>query len=140
MHYGGFAAMEDRVVKRSFFVKKAGLRFLAVMAAAVAIVAAASTPAAAHGHGGSRFVFGFNFGPPCCYWGPHYYAPAYSYYPPPPPVVYAPPPAAYYAPPPAPAPYCRDYHGDATIDGQGQPFYGRACLQADGRWHIVSTY
>ena len=42
---------------------------------------------------------------------------------------------------PAPAPIvgnCRDYRGDATIDGQGTPFYGRACLGRDGRWHIVS--
>jgi len=26
---------------------------------------------------------------------------------------------------------------DGTNDDTGQPFYGIACLQADGRWHIV---
>lgn len=39
--------------------------------------------------------------------------------------------------PPAQAPYCRQFNGDATIDASGQPFYGTACLQGDGRWHIV---
>ena len=124
---------------------RTGLRIVAVLAAVMAFGLMASAPASAdgwHGRGGhshSRFVFGFNFGAPS-YWGPPgYYAPAYYY---PPPVYYAPPPPVYYAPPqvaaPAPAPYCRDYRGDATLDGQGTPFYGRACLQADGRWHIVN--
>jgi hypothetical protein len=31
---------------------------------------------------------------------------------------------------------CRTYHGDATIDSSGRPFYGRACLESDGRWHV----
>jgi hypothetical protein len=112
-----------------------GLRLLAVLAGVVAIGMAASSPASARSH--SHFFLGFNLGPPCCYWGPPpYYAPTYYY---PPPVVYAPPPV-YYAPPRtlAPAPYCREYRGDATIDNSGQPFYGRACLEADGRWHIVN--
>ena len=115
------------------------LRFLAVLATVGVMVAATGQPAEAHSRSHSRFFFGFNFGPPCCYWGPphYYYPPAYYY---PPPVAYAPPPPVYYAPPQAVAPVCRDYHGDATVDGQGTPFYGRACLQTDGRWHIVSSY
>jgi hypothetical protein len=118
-------------------VRRTALRFLAGLTVIGAAMVATGGPAAAHSH--SRFVFGFNLGPPCCYWGPpRYYAPAYYY---PPPVAYVPPPPVYYAPPPPPAgPVCRDYHGDATIDGQGTPFYGRACLEADGRWHIVSNY
>lgn len=40
--------------------------------------------------------------------------------------------------PPAQAPYCREYHGDAIINGSNQPFYGTACLEADGAWHIVN--
>lgn len=110
-------------------------RILAVLAVAGAALAATDRPAAAHSH--SHFFFGLNLSAPYA-WGPPYYAPAYYY---PPPVVYAPPPPAYYYPPPQPAaPACRDFQGDATIDGRGTPFYGRACLQADGRWHIVSTY
>ena len=54
----------------------------------------------------------------------------------PPPVYYAPPPAAYYAPPQPRN--CQTFNGDASIDASGAPFYGTACLQADGRWHIVN--
>ena len=70
---------------------------------------------------------------------PGYYPPPPGYYPPPP-AYYYPPPAAYYAPPAAaaPAPRCRTYNGDASLDDSGQPFYGTACLEADGRWHIVN--
>lgn len=88
---------------------------------------------------------------------PIYAPPPIYYYPPPPPVYYVPPPVVYAPPPPAPvyvAPQpapastapspppsqtgnCRQYRGDATIDGRNQPFYGTACLQPDGRWHIV---
>jgi hypothetical protein len=103
------------------------------------------TPAPAQAGGHTSFAFGLNLGVPCCY-RPAYYAPAYYAPPPyyyyPPPAAYAPPPP-YYAPPPAYAPApatvsnCRDYRGDATIDGNGTPFYGRACLGSDGRWHIV---
>jgi len=32
---------------------------------------------------------------------------------------------------------CRTYRGDAIIDSSGRPFYGRACLESDGRWHVV---
>jgi hypothetical protein len=134
-HRGGAAAVEDGMLRRM------ALRILMIAGAAVA---ATSSPAAAgghgHGHGHSHFAFGLNLSVPCCR---PYYAPTYYY--PPPPVYYYPPPVAYAPPPvyylPAPAPTvgnCRDYRGDATIDGQGTPFYGRACLGRDGRWHIVS--
>ena len=119
-------------------------RILMVAGMAGAAMAMTPAPAQAGGHGHTSFAFGLNLGVPCC--APAYYAPAYY----PPPVYYYPPPVAYAAPPayypsaPAYAPSaatvsnCRDYHGDATIDGQGSPFYGRACLGGDGRWHIVS--
>jgi hypothetical protein len=108
------------------------------LACGVAVVAlAASAPAEAHR---SRFFFGLNYN--CCWGPPVYYAPPPYYYYPPPVAYVAPPPAVYYPPAPvaapAPANYCREYRGDATIDGSGQPFYGRACLQPDGRWHIVN--
>jgi hypothetical protein len=78
------------------------------------------------------------------YWGPRYRSsvviyPAPVYYPPPRPVYY---PAPVY-PVPVPAPVvqatqqCMQYNGDAIVDGSGQPFYGRACLFTDSRWHIV---
>ena len=124
--------------------------------AALPLLVAASHPAAAHG-GSTRVFLGFNVGVPVYGPPPAYYAPPPVYYYPPPPVYYAPPPAyyapppAYYAPPPAvaeppppPAPAaapqasgCRTFNGDASIDDNGQPFYGTACLQSDGRWHIV---
>ncbi len=118
------------------------LRFLA----AVIVVLAASAPAAsAH----VFFSFGFPFFP---FWGPaYYYPPAPAYYYPPP--AYYPPqqgysaPNAYAQPAPQSAPAqtvapsasnnCRTYKGNATIDSSGKPFYGRACLEADGRWHVV---
>ncbi len=109
-------------------------RFLKVLTMLL-LVGAAAFPAAAeaHGHGGTRVFLGFNFGYPAY---PAYYYPPPVYYVPPPPVVYYyPPPPVYYQ---APAPSnCRTYRGDATIDSSGQPFYGTACLGADGRWHIV---
>lgn len=55
---------------------------------------------------------------------------------PPPVAVAPPPPPVASAPPPANAPYCREYHGDAIINGSNQPFYGTACLEQDGAWHI----
>jgi hypothetical protein len=121
------------------------LRFLAVLI----LVLAASAPAA----NARVFVsLGFPFFP---FWGPaYYYPPAPAYYYPPP--YYYPPQQSYYAPnayaqsapqgAPAAAPQtvspsasknCRTYKGDATIDSSGRPFYGRACLEADGRWHVV---
>jgi len=123
---------------------RALLRFLAV----AALVFAASAPAA----NARVFVsFGFPFFP---FWGPaYYYPPAPAYYYPPP--YYYPPQQSYAAPeayaqpapqsapaaPPAAAPSssrnCRTYRGDAIIDSSGRPFYGRACLESDGRWHVV---
>jgi len=47
------------------------------------------------------------------------------------------------APPPPPrvvAPSalpCVEYNGDAVVDATGEPFFGVACLGADGRWHIA---
>jgi hypothetical protein len=55
--------------------------------------------------------------------------------------VYAPPPRVIYydtyAPIVRPTGQCTVFNGDAVIDGSGQPFYGRACIFTDGRWHIV---
>jgi hypothetical protein len=76
-------------------------------------------------------------------------APGYGYYsapiiaPPPPPIyvpapVYVPPSPRVYVVPQAQQPYCREYQGDAVINGSGQPFYGTACLQPDGSWRIVN--
>jgi hypothetical protein len=121
------------------------LRFLAVLI----LVLAASAPAAQ----ARVFVsLGFPFFP--FYWGPaYYYPPAPAYYYPPP--YYYPPQQSYYAPDaypqaapesaappsqtvsPSSARNCRTYRGDAIIDSSGKPFYGRACLEADGRWHVV---
>jgi hypothetical protein len=39
---------------------------------------------------------------------------------------------------PAPQQTCREYQGDAIIDGSNEPFYGTACLEPDGQWHIVN--
>jgi len=113
------------------------LRFFGILAAVLLV----SAPALAdgwgrHHHRGHRtsVFLGFNFGAPAYYrpyYRPVYYYPPPVYYvPPPPPVYYAP---TYYAP----APACRQFSGDATIDGSGRPFYGRACLGAGGLWHIV---
>jgi len=91
----------------------------------------------------ARVVVGVGFGFPV--YRPYYYPPPPVYYPPPA-VIYAPPPVVVAPTPvavpavaaPAPTGYCRQYRGDATVDGANQPFYGTACLQADGRWHIVN--
>lgn len=32
---------------------------------------------------------------------------------------------------------CRTFQGNALVAGSNQPFYGQACLQPDGRWHII---
>ena len=34
-------------------------------------------------------------------------------------------------------PNCRDYTGQATIDGKEQKIVGRACLQSDGSWRVA---
>ena len=31
---------------------------------------------------------------------------------------------------------CRDYHAQATVDGQPQDIVGRACRQSDGSWQV----
>ena len=62
-----------------------------------------------------------------------YPAPVYPY---PAPLAVAPAPVVV-QPQVAAAPYCREYQGDAIIDGTNQRFYGTACLQPDGAWHIV---
>jgi|GEM_PF-3055583 hypothetical protein len=120
-------------------------RFLAVLMFALMM----SAPA----HARVFVSLGFPFFP--FYWGPAYYYPPVYYYPP---AYYYPPQQSYYpAPQSAPGAYaqnapetappntvspsgsknCRTYHGDATIDSSGRPFYGRACLESDGRWHVV---
>ncbi|HKX09301.1 MAG TPA: hypothetical protein VJN67_13965 [Stellaceae bacterium] len=119
------------------------IRFLVVLLLALVV----SAPAYAR-----VFVsFGFPFFP---FFGPAYYypPPAYSYYYPPP--YYYPPQQGYYAPdayaqsapqsapantvsPSASSGNCRTFHGDATIDASGKPFHGRACLESDGRWHVI---
>jgi hypothetical protein len=124
---------------------QSAFRFLAVLLFALVV----SAPADAR-----VFVsFGFPFFP---FYAPYYYPPAYYY----PPSYYYPPPQGYYPPQQgyaAPGAYaqnapqsapsqtvspsssknCRTYKGDATIDSSGRPFYGRACLESDGRWHVV---
>jgi hypothetical protein len=105
----------------------------------LALVGAAAPPASADGwrrhhhhhhfrphrhHGHSRLLLGLNF---------HFGPPVYYY---PPPAYYAPPPRVVYVEP-RPAPICRRFRGDATMDASGRPFYGTACLGGDGRWHIV---
>jgi hypothetical protein len=122
-------------------------RFLAVLLLALVV----SAPA----HARVFVSFGFPFFP---FFGPTYYypPPAYSYYYPPP--YYYPPQQGYYAPgayaQSAPGAYaqsapadtvspssasknCRTFRGDATVDSSGKPFHGRACLESDGRWHVV---
>ena len=116
-------------------------RYLTVMGLLALGALAVGVPAAAQ----ARVVVGVGIGVPVYrpYYPYPYYAPVYY---PPPAVVYAPPPVVV-APPqvavpavsaPAPTGYCRQYRGDATVDGAGHPFYGTACLQPDGRWHIVN--
>ena len=133
------------------------------MRAALAAVIAALTlvlvghPAEARTHVSVGLAFIAPMYPPAAYYPPPpvYYAPPPVYYAPPP-VYYAPPPSVYYAPPPVyvvpqqpayrtvPQPQrqtqrtCRTWRGDATIDANGDPFYGTACLESDGLWHIVA--
>lgn len=105
-------------------------RVLAMVATTALMALAVAAPAEARG----RVFFGLNVGVPL-YLGPpaYYYPPPAYYYPPP---AYYPPPRVVYAPPAPPA-NCQIFRGDASIDASGQPFYGTACLQADGRWYIV---
>ena len=113
-------------------------RFLTVLLIAMAVSVPAQAARVFVGIGVPFFPF--YFGAPAYYYPPAaYYPPSYYYSPP-----------AYYAPQSAPAAYspdtvapasarnCRDYRGDATIDGSRKPFYGRACLESDGKWHVVN--
>ncbi|MFZ0692996.1 MAG: hypothetical protein WAN51_02410 [Alphaproteobacteria bacterium] len=101
-----------------------------------------SLPASARG----RVFVGIGVGPVFPFYDPWYYPP-YAYYPYPPPAYYPPPPPAYYPPTYAPAApvaaapsaNCTRFTGDATSDDSGKPFYGVACMQADGKWHIVDN-
>jgi len=125
---------------------QSAFRFLAVLLFALVV----SAPA----HARVFVSFGFPFFP---FYGPaYYYPPPAYYYPPPysyPPQGYYPPQQGYAAPDayaqsapqsapaqtvsPTASKNCRTYKGDATIDSSGKPFYGRACLEADGHWHVV---
>ena len=136
-------------MKKSAVVYLRTFGFFASLAAGLAF----SVPASAdwhggHGgfhHGGFRHdhfrggVFlGFGgFGPIWPYYDPFFY---------PYPAYYGPPPAYYPAPygasvpvTAAPQANCVRFNGDATNDQTGQPFYGTACMQADGKWHIVGN-
>ena len=62
-----------------------------------------------------------------------YPAPVYPY---PPPMAVVPVPVPV-QPQISVAPYCREFQGDAIINGTNQRFYGTACLLSDGAWHIV---
>jgi len=113
-------------------------RYVSVVGLLAVAALAVGVPAAAQ----ARVFVGVGIGVPVYRPYRPYYAPVYY---PPPAVVYAPP--VVVAPPqvavpavtaPAPTGYCRQYRGDATVDGAGQPFYGTACLQPDGRWHIAN--
>ncbi len=102
----------------------------ALAAGALAIAAAMSEAAEAHG-----FV-SFSFGVPLV--GPpvYYYPPPPVYYFPPPPPAFAPPPAAAVSPQAQPQ-ACHEYQTTAIIDGKPQAVIGTACLQPDGTWRIV---
>ena len=111
------------------------LRVLVV--AAIAASTGAGTPASARTH----VVLGVGVGVPVYAPPPVYYSPPPMVYVPPPPVVVYSPPAPVMvrpAPPPPQTGNCRLYRGDATIDGQNRPFFGTACLQPDGKWHVVN--
>ena len=116
--------------------------FIAALAAGLAF----SAPARADWHGGhggfhhggfhhDHFHGGvfLGFGPFWPYYDPYFY-PYPAYYP-----YY---PVPYGAPAPttiSPQANCVKFNGDATNDQTGQPFYGTACMQPDGKWHIVAN-
>ena len=84
-------------------------------------------------HGGGfrlRLVFPLVYGGQA-YYGQRRYDP-YPRYAAPAPVYVAPPAAA-----PVTQPYCREYTGTVTVNGQQISSYGTACLQEDGTWKIV---
>lgn len=126
-------ASSEGVAKESAMKAKWSLMLLGAVLG-LALVGAAAPPASADGwrrhhhhhhfrhRGHTSLSLGFHFGPPAYYY--------------PPPVYYAPPPRVVYVEP-RPAPICRRFRGDATVDASGRPFYGTACLGGDGRWRIV---
>ena len=146
-------ATESLQIRARNWVRTCG--FLAALAAGVAL----STPASADWHGGGHGDWhgghgdfhhgGFHrdhfhgglflgFGPFWPYYDPFFYPyPAYygpPYYP------YYPAPYAVPAPPTiSPQANCVRFNGDATNDQTGRPFYGTACMQADGKWHMVGN-
>ena len=89
-----------------------------------------------HGSHHSRFGWWWVIGPRWYF----YPQPTYPY---PPEIVVIPAPSPVPVPPAppsvsaTPAPYCREFQGDAIINGTDQRFYGTACLEPDGVWHIV---
>lgn len=103
------------------------IRFVIALVAMLGATLAASAPASAHYRGGTSIGIWF----PLYFPPPVYVAPR----------VYYPPPVTYVVPPPPRVVYretCREFRGDATVDANGAPFHGVACLRADGRWHIVN--
>ncbi|MSP51555.1 MAG: hypothetical protein EXQ91_04070 [Alphaproteobacteria bacterium] len=107
-------------------------RILALAIAAF-VAAVAAAPAYADGYvivgvdgGRHHGPLQRHFHPAYRYWRPVYPA----YYVVAPPVQVAP---AYTITPTT----CRVFQGDAVIDQSQRPFFGRACLYADSRWHIV---
>lgn len=102
--------------------------------AAVLTLSALTVSRAAH----ARVIVGVGIGygyAPWPYYAPYYYYPPRYVYPPP--VVYYAPPPVYVVPQAPTSSSCRRFNGDATNDQTHQPFYGTACLGADGLWHIV---
>jgi hypothetical protein len=78
-----------------------------------------------HGYRGSRFGWWWVIGPAWYL----YEVPVYPYPDPDVPIVIWDEPQV--------ADVCRTFNGDAIVNDTGEPFYGTACLQADGQWHIV---
>jgi hypothetical protein len=102
-------------------------------AVAGVLLGAATTPPPAGGYYGYPGYGGYG--------GYHGYPGNYGYgypgYAPPQTAAVAPPPTGTVAPSPSTSHDCRTFHGDAIIDGSQQSYYGTACREADGRWHIV---
>ena len=108
------------------------LKYLKYLTVAAVLGLASLVPlTSAEAH--SRVSIGVGFGG---YYGPPAYYPYPAYYYPPPAYYYPPPAYVTQAPAPVATSNCRQFNGDATIDANGGPFYGTACLGNDGRWHI----
>jgi len=89
-------------------------------------------------HGGGRYHPGFYYHHPVIvggavlpfaypYYDPYYYDTPGAW-------TYVAPSPIYAAPLPG---QCRTFQGNALVAGSNQPFYGQACLQPDGQWHIA---